>query len=82
MRVLLTAAQLVLVLAAPAAAQSAPQLTPEQQRAIATACRSDIEKLCAGIQPGGGRIGICLREKFSQVTAPCRTELIKARRGG
>ncbi|MFG1410027.1 cysteine rich repeat-containing protein [Xanthobacter sp. VTT E-85241] len=53
--------------AASAAAKSAQQ-----------ACRADVEKLCAGIQPGGGRIVQCLQKQADQVSEGCRAALAAA----
>jgi hypothetical protein len=36
------------------------------------ACKADLEKLCAGVQPGEGRLIKCLKEKESQVSAECK----------
>jgi hypothetical protein len=41
----------------------------------APACRADAEKLCAGIQPGEGRIMACLKEKQAQVSDACKSEM-------
>ncbi len=38
-------------------------------------CRADVEKLCAGIPPGGGRISACLRANQGKLSEGCRTEL-------
>jgi hypothetical protein len=43
------------------------------------ACREDIAKLCAGLEPGGGRIGQCLRQHKDEVSDPCKTALAHAR---
>jgi hypothetical protein len=79
MRATLLATRILLAVSAPAAAQTPPQMTPEQRQAIGTACRSDIQKLCSGIQPGGGRIAACMREKMSEASPPCREAMAKAR---
>ena len=36
------------------------------------ACRQDARTLCAGVQPGGGRIIQCLRTHTDQLQAECR----------
>jgi hypothetical protein len=41
----------------------------------APACRADAEKLCAGIQPGEGRIMACLKDKQAQVSDACKSEM-------
>jgi hypothetical protein len=79
MRVVLIAASITLGMLAPAVAQTQPQISPDQRRALASACRSDVEKLCPGIQPGGGRIAICMRGKIDQASAGCREAMAKVR---
>ena len=43
------------------------------------ACKADVEKLCSGMQPGGGRIVGCLKQNEAQVSATCKDALAKAR---
>jgi hypothetical protein len=43
-------------------AQSAQAGDQQSLAAIRAACAEDAQKLCAGVQPGGGRIVACLRE--------------------
>ena len=43
------------------------------------ACKADVEKLCSGMQPGGGRIVGCLKQNEAQVSAACKDALAKAR---
>ncbi len=38
-------------------------------------CESDIEKNCADVEPGEGRIAQCLVEKKELVSMPCKAEL-------
>jgi len=59
---------------ASADAQS-PQVSKTEMRAIAQVCKSDIETLCKGVQPGGGRIGQCLQQNAEKVSAPCQQKL-------
>jgi hypothetical protein len=74
------ALRMTLAFTAPVAAQQAsPQPTPDARQAVETACRGDLERLCKGVQPGGGRIMACLREKQDQVGAPCKEAIAKAR---
>ncbi len=49
-------------------------------RAEEDACRADVEKLCAGIPPGGGRISACLRANQAKVSPECKAELASIRR--
>ncbi len=41
----------------------------------ADVCENDIEKNCASVQPGEGRIAQCLIEKKDMVSTPCKAEL-------
>jgi len=48
------------------------------QSAAVKACAGDVKSLCAGIQPGDGRIKACIKSHFSDVSAPCQAVLVKA----
>ena len=39
--------------------------------AVQAACRGDAQRLCAGVQPGGGRIGECLKARIHEVSPQC-----------
>lgn len=41
--------------------------------------KADVEKLCSGMQPGGGRIVACLKQNEAQVSAACNDALPKTR---
>ena len=43
------------------------------------ACRADVQKLCKGIQPGGGRIAACLKQHESEVSPGCKERIAEAR---
>ena len=45
---------------------------------IARACAGDIDRLCAGVPPGEGRIKACMKAHISQLSAPCFDALLKA----
>jgi hypothetical protein len=66
MRLGLAAALLLLV----------PRGAAAQQSAARQACGPDINKLCAAVQPGGGRITACVREHFTEFSEACRNALI------
>jgi hypothetical protein len=55
-------------------------LTTGSARAGDDACRADVERLCAGISPGGGRISACLKANEAQVSPGCRAELASVAR--
>ncbi|MGX1306274.1 hypothetical protein AB7M35_000994 [Amorphus suaedae] len=57
------------------AAAQTPELSQSQMRAVGKACKSDVKTLCAGVQPGGGRIGQCLQQNAAKLSAPCRQTL-------
>src|SRR5882672_3710717 len=63
-------ATLLLVACAATAAQSAH--AQDQLAAIRTACAADAQKLCAGVQPGGGRIVACLKEHADALSDRCK----------
>lgn len=46
--------------------------------AVQAACKADVEKLCPGTQPGGGRIGECLKKNEAQVSPTCKDAIAKA----
>jgi hypothetical protein len=48
------------------------------QSPTAKACAGDVKSLCAGIQPGDGRVRACIKSHFSDVSAPCQVLLVKA----
>jgi Cysteine rich repeat len=66
----------LLVVCAATAAQSAPAPTlADDQSALAAiraACAEDAQKLCAGVQPGGGRIVACLKEHKDSLSDRCK----------
>jgi hypothetical protein len=43
------------------------------------ACRSDLQRVCPGVQPGGGRIGQCVREHIRELSGGCRQALLALR---
>jgi Cysteine rich repeat len=48
------------------------------QSAAMKACGGDVKALCAGTQPGDGRIKACIKSHFNDVSAPCQAVLVKA----
>jgi hypothetical protein len=48
-----------------------------------TYCKADAERLCAGVEPGGGRIIKCVKEHKEEMSIGCAQALqkLKARMG-
>jgi hypothetical protein len=46
--------------------------------AIARACAADIDRLCAGVPPGEGRIKACMKAHITELSAPCFDTLLGA----
>jgi hypothetical protein len=59
----------------PVGAQSDPAVA----QAVRAACAADARALCAGVQPGGGRIVQCMRDKRDSLSEGCRDALVAAR---
>jgi hypothetical protein len=49
-----------------------------QQAPIRQACGAEIQRLCAGVQPGEGRLRSCVKEHFTDFSEPCRQALLSA----
>ena len=71
----------LIVFAAVQAFSSAIALAADQPQGNSprVACKADVEKLCSGMQPGGGRIAGCLKQNEAQVSAACKEALAKTR---
>ena len=69
--------------AAPRAAASTTAKKPDntQVAAIRSACRSDYQKVCAGVPTGGSAALQCLEKNKSKVSAPCQ-QAVGAASGG
>jgi len=50
----------------------------QDAREIARACAGDIERLCAGVPPGEGRIKACMKAHVMELSAPCFDTLLGA----
>jgi hypothetical protein len=64
--------RVLLVVCAAIAAQSALADDQSILAAIRAACAEDAQKLCAGVQPGGGRIVACLKEHKDSLSDRCK----------
>ena len=73
----------IVLLAAVAALAAGPALAQSGggQQAARAACAADVQKLCQGVQPGGGRLLQCLKAHATQVSAGCKWALAQLRAG-
>lgn len=66
-----------------ARAQQPSGLPPEASnpavKAAAAACQGDIQKHCASVIPGGGRIVRCLAANRADVSEGCRNAILAAK---
>lgn len=44
----------------------------EKLQEFSDACANDASALCAGVQPGGGRVFLCLRSQSERLSSRCR----------
>lgn len=56
----------------------ADPLAPPSLADLHAACDADIKKLCAGVQPGGGRILACLKQHQESVSDICKLTVVRA----
>ena len=73
---------LTLALVLFASAASAQQITRQQLMELRSVCETDLRTLCAGVQPGNGRLAQCLQKNAASLSQPCAEKLaaIKAAR--
>lgn len=61
-----------LITAATASAQQMSQnMSMADRMALRDNCKQDIQKLCPGIEPGGGKVMACIKEKQSELSQAC-----------
>ena len=60
------------------ARKAAREKAKERVKQRHDACEGDVKKLCADVQPGGGRIHACLKKNREQVSEGCRATFPKA----
>jgi len=46
---------------------------------LRTVCGPEIRQLCAGVEPGGGRIKACLKKNADNLTVGCAKEILKVK---
>jgi hypothetical protein len=54
-----------------------PTLAGPADNGLATYCKADIERLCAGVEPGGGRLLQCLKGHKEEMSVGCAQALMK-----
>ncbi|WP_246207018.1 cysteine rich repeat-containing protein [Methylocystis heyeri] len=54
-----------------------PAGAQEAREALIKYCKADVERLCAGVEPGGGRIIKCLKEHKEEMSVGCAEALMK-----
>jgi len=64
-----------MMLVAPLAVALSVAPEPAYAQRGAGPCREDIQKLCAGMQPGGGRFRDCLQQHAAELTPACQQHL-------
>lgn len=69
----LSATPLSLADPAPADPSAPPSLAD-----LHAACDADIQKLCSGVKPGGGRILACLKQHQESVSDNCKLTVVRA----
>jgi hypothetical protein len=52
--------------------QPPPAAAPPPGNEMRGACKADIQKLCPGIQPGGGRIRDCMKQHEGDLSDACK----------
>lgn len=67
------------LIAGAVATGGAGDAAPTGREAVRAACKADVQALCAGIEPGGGRIMACMRQNRDKVSAGCQEAFRAAR---
>jgi hypothetical protein len=56
----------------------AQNASPQALDDVRAACAADVQRLCAGVPSGGGRIFACLKQHQDQVSNPCKQAIATA----
>ena len=72
---------LIPVLAFGASSAVLAQAPRKPNPAVRAACQADMQRLCHGVKPGGGRIGECVKAHISEMSPGCLEALRAARQG-
>jgi len=55
------------------------QETMAELQKLRAVCGPEIKQLCAGVEPGGGRIKACLKKNADNLTVGCAKEILKVK---
>jgi len=69
---------LLVVLVRPAIAQEGLMEGLMEKLRTVRDCAGDVERLCAGVVPGGDRIEACIKAKLTQLSPACAGSLARA----
>jgi hypothetical protein len=54
----------------------APAEAAAQQGVAHSACAGELNQVCAGVQPGEGRLMACVKDHFGELSARCQNALL------
>jgi hypothetical protein len=81
-KLLLTTSIGLLAVAQGASAQGqAASPNPQAVAAARASCAGDLQRLCPGVQPGGGRLIACLKQHKDEVSDGCKRAVMAVLRG-
>ena len=63
------------VVSAGALAQSMLEQLEKEKTALTKYCKADVERLCPGIEPGGGKLKECLMKHKEEMSVGCAKAL-------
>jgi hypothetical protein len=55
------------------------QATEAQMKEVSKACHNDVQRFCEDVAPGDGRLAQCLKQRESELSTACKSEVAKAR---
>lgn len=80
MKTLITTLSLALASLLASSAMAADAAATTTGKPDLSACKADAEKLCPGIEPGGGRLKACFKEHRKDLSSECKKEMGAARK--
>jgi len=79
--ILVLSSLLLVPVVAPLQAVAQTQIPPQMRSeamALLQICRADYDRLCGNVQPGGGRVLVCLQAQASELSPACGQALSRA----